>query len=127
MKLDIVATWPKKRPLQSYLDALAAAEASGQTINFRVAILPKWDLRALADRPDRHTPRCYMVHDGAVRGYNEISCATERGDNEVVNPEGGYWPAGRYVVRDPAWHAIEPMPMRGFQGWRWVSSLRGNQ
>lgn len=121
MKLDIVVTWPKSKPLTAYLAELRRAEYEGLVINYRVARLPRWSPRNVdlwgrvrpvcAGRP----ARCYMVYDGAVRGWCEILYACERDDGEV---EG--WPAGKYIVRDPKWHHLEtPIPMSGFQGWRW--------
>jgi hypothetical protein len=111
---DIVATWPKSRPLSSYLDELLKAYRTGQQINFRVARLPRLDYAAWEERPGR----CYMVHDGAVRGYNEIDRFTHRAD--VRDPiTGEFMPPGFYIVRDPRWNPIIPIPMAGFQGWRW--------
>lgn len=133
-KIDIVATWPKTRSLQSYLEALAAAEAFGDVVNYRVARPPRWDYNAVVYHPGTRwfqgTPRCYMVYDGFVRGYGWILSVEERGEHEVSrvsyrddDPEqpgwAGFWPAGWYVVRDPHWYPVEPVPMKGFQGWRW--------
>lgn len=123
-RIDIVVTWPKTRPLQSYLDELERAERDLLVINYRVARPPRWkDLNAL-----EREPRCYMVHDGFIRGYNEIRYVTEWGegvvsrtsyDEDGMGAWAGFWPAGWYVVRDPHWYPVEPVPMRGFQGWRW--------
>lgn len=122
-KLDVVVTWPKTRPLQSYLDELRRAEELNLLINYRVAREPSWEFGALADR----RARCYVVHDGAVRGYNEILCVAEYGEREVSRVENdawaGFWPAGTYLVRNPHWCPIDPVvPMRGFQGWRWYEA-----
>lgn len=110
------ARWPKTRSLQSYLDELEAAVEAEQVINYRVARPPSWD--AIAQRP-----RCYIVHDGAVRGYNWILYVEYRGEGEVARVKNdafaGFWPASTYIVRDPQWYPVEPVPMRGFQGWRW--------
>jgi hypothetical protein len=111
---DIVATWPKSRPLSSYLDELLRAYRLGLQINYRVARLPHLPFAAWEERPGR----CYMVHDGAVRGYNEIDRFTHRSDvrDPITNL---FMPPGFYIVRDPRWHPIDPIPMAGFQGWRW--------
>lgn len=104
----IVVTWPKTKPLEGYLRALANARQNAQVINFRVARLP------------RVTPmRCYRVYDGAVRGWTSVVELVARGERQVADPDGGYWPAGNYIACSPWWHAIDPIPMRGFQGWRW--------
>jgi hypothetical protein len=123
MKRDIVITWPKTKPLDSYLDELAAAVQRDALINYRVGRLPRWQearetIDGLqywdVDSDDR--PRSFMVHEGQVRGWCWIVGAGWREDGEV---EG--WPAGWYVVRDPFFIPIPPQPMRGFQGWRWVT------
>lgn len=122
---DIVVTWPKKRLLADYLETLVWAERNGRVINFRVARVPRWD-----DAVDSHgfqgwpfgveLPRCYRVHDGAVRGFTEVrgTCHRQDGEVEFIGGEG-YWPAGTYIVCSPEWHSIAPIPMCGFRGWRW--------
>lgn len=119
MTRDIVVTWPKTKPLADYLAELAAAVRDGLVINYRVARLPKWD-----DQIEGHgyrgwpygagRPRCFMVHEGAVRGYVKVIGTCWRDDGEV---EG--WPAGWYIVRDAFFVPVTPRPMKGFQGWRW--------
>lgn len=117
--IDIVATWPKSKPLETYLEELRKATALDQVINYRVANRPGWEFGALRERP----ARCYMVHDGQVRGYCEIKYVAEFGIGEVARVASdafaGFWPAGTYIVRDPRWRSVEPIPLRGFQGWRW--------
>jgi hypothetical protein len=117
---DIVVTWPKTKPLQAYLDALAGAEECGEVINYRVARLPTWD-DAIEDHGFRGwafgivQPRCYVVHTGYVRGWTEVigTCCRETGN--VLG-----WPSGFYIVRHPTWNP-EPLilPMTSFRGWRW--------
>lgn len=106
---DIVCTWPKTRTLQSYLDELRKAENSGLTIGFRVA-----------QRPPRHliSHRCYMVHDGAVRGWCLIF-DIKWSDSFIDPVERRNMRAGWFIVRSPHWHEIEPVPMVGFRGWRY--------
>lgn len=123
---NIVVTWPQTKPLDSYLAELARAARERWTINYRVARLPAWP-----DTIEDHgwtgwpygveTPRCFMVHTGYVRGWCAVIGAGHRADGEV---EG--WPSGLYVVRDPEWHPLaEPIPMPGFQGWRWTDVRAG--
>lgn len=116
--IDIVATWPKTKLLKSYLEALEEAVKDNQLINFRVSRIPAWKYGALWDRD----ARCYMVHDGFVRGYNRIKFATFRNASEVKDVDtGDFWPEGYYIVREPLWYPVEPVPMKGFQGWRWYT------
>lgn len=109
----IVVTWPKTRPLRSYLRELARAADGDQVINFRVPGHP----------PVKPGERCYMVHDGFVRGYNTVLRVEHRAAGEVTDPVTRRpWPAGWYVVRDPVWHALEkPVRMDGFRSWRYAT------
>lgn len=107
-------TWPKTRPLTDYVYELARAKREGLVINYRVANLPPWPENAF----DYGAPevRCYMVHDGAIRGWCKVLYACTREEGEVDG-----WPAGLYIVRDPMFFVCKEIPMRGFRGWRWFS------
>lgn len=108
--MDLVITWPKRRSLQSYLAELDKAERYGQLINFRLGSKPKLE----------QFERCYMVHDGAIRGWNEVIAVEYKPADTVRDPfTGGYWPGGTYIVRHPFWHPVDPIPMKGFQGYRY--------
>lgn len=105
---DIVVTWPKGRTLESYVTELKKAERAGLVINYRVANLPR-------ELPSR----CYMVHDGFVRGYTTVIEMGERDDvRDPLSRE--FMRPGLYIVRRPRWFPLaEDIPMRGFQGWRY--------
>lgn len=133
---SIIVTWPKSRPLGSYLAELENARAGGLVVNYRVA------------HPPRPTPdRCYRVHDGHVRGYLLVLAVEHRGDGEVAHvpppptglhegcaSRGGvcdcgprpcaleFWPGGWYVVCSPVWHELKRCrhtSHESFRGWRW--------
>jgi hypothetical protein len=113
---DLVATWPKTRPFQSYLDELRKASESGQLINYRVSKLPKVGFLDWSGRPKR----CYMIYAGLVRGYNEIVALDAYGEGEILDPiTGNYWPAGNYIVRDPEWYPVPQIVKQSFVGWRY--------
>lgn len=122
---DICVTWPKSRPLDSYLAELARAEREGLDINYRVHSIPRWpdaisDHGLLGWAYGIVRPRCHMIHDGYVRGWCEVlgTCWHRAGD---VNG----WPAGNYIVRSPVWHPVDPITYRGFRGWRWYIPPKG--
>lgn len=103
-------TWPRNRELQSYLDQLAQAERNGDWINFRVPFPPK-----------RDPERCYMVHSGFMRGWNTVVEVKRYGERQVAAPDGAWWPAGWYIVREPIWHPLEtPVATRGFRSFKWI-------
>lgn len=116
MKRDVVITWPKTKRLDDYLRACTGAWMRHEDINYRISKPPHFEFGAFAERPGR----VYIVHDGFVRGYHELKFVIYRDDHEVLSTEGkGYWPAGWYLVRNPEWNEVDPVPMRGFQGWRY--------
>lgn len=110
---ELAVTWPKSKPLETYLEELRRAGEERLEINFRVP-----------SKPSILPVRCYMVHSGHLRGYNLVRRIVHRGEGEVARVESdafaGFWPAGWYIVRDPLWHPITPVPMRGFQGYRYI-------
>lgn len=116
--MDLILTWPRTRPLDSYVEEMKRAERLGQVVNFRVHNKPT--LKVQGDDWER----AWMVHDGKVRGYSHIVEIAERGIGEVLrvqsDPRGGYWPPGVYVVREAIFFQVEPIPMRGFQGFRYA-------
>ncbi len=115
---DIIVTWPKARPLGSYLAELEIAKRDDLTVAFRVP-----------SRPSPTPDRCYRVHDGYVRGWLRVLAVSWSNSVKRVasDPQSGFWPAGVYVTCDPEWHELKPptpmLPMRGFQGWRWYDRL----
>lgn len=116
---DLLITWPKTRPLESYLEELDRARRLGHAINFRVSKLPaKESYLDWIGRPHR----CYVVYNGWVRGYNNIIGLDHLGDNVVFDPISGEpYPEGNYIIRDPLWHPVEKKKKYGFQGWRYYS------
>lgn len=110
---DLLVTWPKSRPLASYLVELELAKRDGLQINFRVPSQPR---EFLVNR------RCYRVHDGKVRGWVKILGVSKRGPNEVARVKSdafaGFWPPGWYVVCDPAWHELPKAQQQSFPGFR---------
>lgn len=122
---DLILTWPKERPLTSYIDELTRAERLGQYINFYVKDPPRGVINGntvgVDFRASSRKPKAYMVHTGYIRGHNEILGVVWRTGNEVSKIGGGFWKAGWYIVRDPAWYPLEELiEMRGFQGFRYV-------
>lgn len=110
---DIILTWPKKRTLESYLEALEEAERTNQGICFKVAVMP-----ALCKVGDK----AFMVHDGAIRGWNKILGFSDSPDMLVTDPITNEPWEGKFIVRDPAWNAIEPLEHPGFRGFRYTKT-----
>lgn len=109
----LMVTWPKSRTLESYLEQLRLANTRCELVNFRIPTLPS--------RVGSAPLRCYMVHDGFIRGYTWVKEINWLEDGEVKDVvTGGYWPEGYYIVRYPAWYSIVPERQKGFQGYRYI-------
>lgn len=110
--MDIAITWPKSRPLESYLAELKKAADAGLVINFKV---PTWPKRI------KEGERCYIVYDGFVRGYNNILGVDSKDD--VIDPITGQRMApGVYVVREPTFYdtGSPHVAIDSFRGYRYV-------
>lgn len=116
--MDIVVTWPKNRPLDSYLDELHQASEHDLLINFRVPTRPSV----------QEGEKCFHVYDGFIRGWTEI-IGVEHRDDVVLPTTQELMAAGFFVVRKPQWHAlgcgvswctVDLRHMRGFQGFRYM-------
>jgi hypothetical protein len=112
----MVVTWPKTRPLKSYLDEIERAQREDKYVFFRVPSFPTLAYGA----------RCYHVYDGLIRGWLPIVDYVRSVDMEgpILDPiTNAPWPEGLYVVRRPEWTACKWAPkneMRGFQGFRYL-------
>lgn len=104
--MDIVITIPKSINWDQYLVDLRHAEKRNEVLNFKVPHLPKVNFH----------DRCYIVHDGAVRGYNHVLGVEQK--DFICTTTGKRW-KGIFVVRYPKFHPIDPIPMKGFQGFRY--------
>lgn len=115
---DLIVTWPKSRPLGSYIAECLNAAHDGKVINYRVRSKP--DERHLGPPGDR---RLYRVHNGWVRGYTNIERLAFREDGEVARVRSdafsGFWPRGWYIVCVPFFHDCPTMQMEGFRGYRY--------
>lgn len=112
---DIVVTWPKSRPLQSYLGELERASERGAYIYFKLGSMP---LRASG------RDRCYMVHSGHVRGWTtimDLQFLPQEGPLPIDPVSGVRMGEGAYVIRSPQWHELKNVTkMKGFQGFRYA-------
>jgi hypothetical protein len=108
MRRNWAVTVPKTVAWSAYEKELTAA-AAGADLNYRVRGFPK--AMKIGDR-------CYIVHDGRVRGWMTISSLTEKPDPWQCETTGAVWPAGKYLVRTGKFHPIDGPEMTGFRGVR---------
>lgn len=111
-----VITIPKSTMWEAYQLELGAA-ANGALLNYRTAHFPK-EMKA--------GDRCYIVHDGRVRGWMKIVGLRTATDPWACSTTGTSWPAGKYIQRTGAFHSVDGPAMRGFRGVRKYEIKRGD-
>lgn len=108
-----VLTVPKTTSWATYTKELQDVADGSKEMLYKVRGFPK-------DMKKGH--KCYIVHDGFVRGYMGISSLQ---DNEGFTCEttGTEWAAGKYIGRTGKFHTLEtPVEMQGFRGIRKYTS-----
>ena len=110
--MDIIVTTPKKEMASAAREAADCIRAGGGEY-FR------WFPMSCAPSV-KPGDRMYYVEDGFVRGFAVVSRCGLSLANQCATT-GRVWPPGYYVVMDAtSWRWIRPIPMRGFQGLRYV-------
>jgi hypothetical protein len=114
-----VITVPKTVLWEDYLEEVRDAAEWQEVLNFRVRGFPKE--MQVGDR-------CYIVHNGKVRGWMEI-CGLAVRDGFRCHTTGKDWPAGKYIQRSGQFHFVDGPGMNGFRGVRrfeWDSKSIGS-
>ena len=111
--VDVLITIPKKVTWEIWLkECEDVAKNPDATLNYRVARMPKGITSGKT--------KCFVVYDGFIRGYHEVHDVTCR-DGFTCHTTGKEWKAGYYLIRKGSFHPIEPIPHKGFQGWRYFN------
>ena len=109
---DIIVTTPKNKTEIAEEEARQCIEA-GSGFYFRTF---------------RNTPRhlgigsrIFYIEDGYVRGFGMVS-EIKNGDMQC-GTTGYDWGDGTHaIIQSDSWKWIKPIPMRGFQGWRYFKA-----
>lgn len=110
---SIVITLPSNISWDDYEKELAKVEDGRQVLNFKVPNFPKGV---------KVGDRCYVVHKGYVVGWMRIAGMSEK--TFPCTTTGKEW-TGRFIERSGKFHYLdEPVPMKGFQGFRYFSLWR---
>jgi len=104
-----VLTIPKTTPWSEYQRELAAVADGSQVMNYRTQYFPK------GMKPK---DRCYLVHDGRVRGWMVIVGLVDSPKEWTCTTTGKRWPAGKYIQRSGKFHPVDGPEMTGFRGVR---------
>ncbi len=106
---DWVLTIPKSVNWSIYERELAAAADGSQVMNYKTRFIPKGM---------RKGDRCFLVHDGRVRGWMAIVGLEDRAEPFTCSTTGRTWPAGKYIQRSGPFHKVDGPAMIGFRGVR---------
>ena len=107
--MDWVLTIPKTVKWEVYSKELEAAKDGKTVLNYRVRFFPK-GMRA--------GDRCYLVHDGRVRGWMGVTALVDSPRPWRCTTTGTQWPAGKYIQRSGPFHEVDGPAMTGFRGVR---------
>lgn len=112
---DWVITIPKTIPWEHYEKELKAVHDWKQVMNFRIPYNPK---------NVNPNDRCFVVWNGYVRGWMAIVWSGHA-ESFTCSTTGEVHKGGYYVSRSGPFHYIDPIPMRGFQGFRKYNQFLG--
>jgi len=106
--VDWIITIPKTVSWDTYQQELDAARDWKVVLNYRTRYFPKEMTRG---------DRCFIVHDGQVRGWMEVVGLDET-KGFTCRTTGIEWPAGKYIQRSGPFHPVSGVEMQGFRGIR---------
>ena len=112
--MDIIVTTPKSEMAAAAAEAEDVKRAGGGEYfrRFRENAFTK---------PVRPDERVYYVEDGYIRGFCVVSRVILEQKARQCETTDRRWPPGLYVFMDATtWQWIRPIPMRGFQGYRYA-------
>ncbi len=111
--MDIIVTTPKSQMEAAAQEARDCIAAGGGEYFRR---FPRW--HAPNVQPGE---RVYYVEDGYVRGFAVVTRVKDRKWPQECATTGYVWPPGLYVyMAAQSWQWINPIPMQGFQGFRYA-------
>lgn len=109
MNKDIVITIPAKIKWEDYQKELDAVKDGSMVLNFKVPFFPK---------ETGVGSKCYLIHQGHIRGWMKIVGMSE--EEFTCEVTGKKW-RGRFIQRSGPFHKITPIPMKGFQGFKYIN------
>lgn len=104
--MDIIITVPKSIKWVNYEKELEVVKDGDMIISFKVANKPNCKVG----------DKCYVVYDGFIRGWMNIVGINENSFDCTTT--GERW-EGIFIERSGIFNYIEPIPMKGFQGYRY--------
>jgi hypothetical protein len=125
---DIIVTTPLGRMKE------AAQEAEDSIHEYLTTGEVGFYFRQFRHRDPRHHPnvnegnRVYYVEDGYIRGYMLVYSKQFRESGLICQTTGSQYEPGLYIYYlADSWHWIKPIPMQGFQGFRYANWVWSDQ
>lgn len=104
---DLIITIPKSIKWEDYEKELEAVKDWKEIMNFKVNNFPK----------TAKGNKCYVVYNGEIKGWMEITGLLEK--EFTCSTTGKDW-KGKFIERSGPFHKIDPISMKGFQGFRYM-------
>lgn len=106
-KNALLITLPSSIKWEDYEKELKAVEDESQVMNFKVPFLPK---------NTHHIKRVYLVYQGNIVGWQKFVGTSDKPFKCTTTDKN--W-EGKFLQRTGPFHKIEPIPCKGFQGFRY--------
>ena len=106
---DIIITIPSTTNWDEYQKEINAVEDYSQEMNFKVSNFPK---------NTKIGNKCYLCYKGEIIGWMEITGMEEK---EFTCSTTGRKYKGKFIKRSGPFHKINPIKMKGFQGFRYFN------
>lgn len=104
---DIVITIPSSIKWEDYQKEIDDALKNNYVLNYKVSSFPKRTQKG---------NKCYLVYNNNIVGWLPIIGFDEK--EFTCQTTGKKW-TGKFIVREPKFTRIEPIPMNGFRGFRY--------
>lgn len=103
---DVIITLPKNIKWDDYEKELEKVKDGNEVMNFKVNHLPNTSVGN----------KCFIVHDGFIKGWMNIVGLSKK--DFTCSTTGKHW-KGSFIERSGPFNYIDPIPMKGFQGFRY--------
>lgn len=108
----IVITVPKTVDWKDYMREISKVEDWKEQMNYKLPTLPVGVKNKTIDR-------CYVVHDGKVRGWMKITGCQNISKGFICTTTEKNWGPGNYLFRSGPFHPVDKdILMKGFMGYK---------
>jgi len=112
--MDIIVTTPKSQIANAAKEAQNCINAGGGYYFRRFDRLPAI----------KNGGKVWYVEDGYIRGFAVVDHISTSMHHQVCETTGKNWPPGAYIfMKASSWKWVKPIPMKGFQGYRYATEF----